>query len=323
MGSGILVYCEHDNGVIKKTAYELLGKATALSGDGGAVTAVLVGSADAADLGSRGATRVLTVTGAGFERFNTEPVTRALEAAVGQVDPAVLLGSASPGAREVFPRLAARLGAGMITEVTGLEMRDGSLVGTRPIYAGKVLVESSTNTALSLITVRPNSFPTPAPQGGEAEVVSLEVSLTDDDQRATVQDVVQSVSDVADLTEAERIVAGGRSLKSTEGFDEIIVPLAKVLGATPGASRAAVDAGYVPHSWQVGQTGKVVNPTLYIACGISGAIQHLAGMRTSKVIVAINKDPDAPIFQHATYGIVDDLFEVVPVLTRALAETLS
>ncbi len=177
------------------------------------------------------------------------------------------------------------------------------------------------SSSVALATVRPNSFPI-VPAAAAGAVVAVDVALGDDDVLTEVVEVKASASEIVDLTEAERIVSGGRALKTEENFQSVIVPLANVIGATPGASRAAVDAGYAPHSWQVGQTGKVVNPQLYIACGISGAIQHLAGMRTSKVIVAVNKDPEAPIFQHATYGIVDDLFEVCPALTEGLAAAL-
>jgi electron transfer flavoprotein alpha subunit len=215
-------------------------------------------------------------------------------------------------------RLAARLGVGLGTEITELRLDGDGLVARRPQYAGKALTDIRISSAVKLFTVRPNSFPQPTAGGGSATVEQLSVSFSDTDLKAVVVDREVSTASVADLTEAERIVSGGRAVKSKEQYDALIRPLAASIGATPGASRAAVDAGYAPHSHQVGQTGKVVNPALYFACGISGAIQHLAGMRTSRVIVAINKDPEAPIFQHATYGVIADIFDFCPVLTEEL-----
>ena len=321
MASGILVVVEHEGGQPKKTAYELLTKARELSsGLGGGVSAVVIGSDSVADLGDYGAQKVYTVSGASFEAYGTEAYTAALSAVLDQAQPAVVLAPASASSRDYFPRVAARKGLGMASEVTELSVEGGSLNGKRPVYAGKALVSVSVASTPALFTVRPNSFGAGEAVGGSAEAVAVAVDAVT--ERSQLVEQVKAESDVADLTEADRIVSGGRSLKSEENFKAVIVPLAASLGATPGASRAAVDAGYAPHSWQVGQTGKVVNPSLYIACGISGAIQHLAGMRTSKVIVAVNKDAEAPIFQHATYGIVEDLFEVCPELQKAFAQAL-
>ncbi len=316
MGSGILVVAEHDDGTIKKTAFELLGKARELAGAvGGDVSAVLIGHGDAGELGAHGASKVYTVTGDAFATYSTAATVKALQAVIAAANPAVVLAPASPQAKDALPRLAARIGAGLGTELTELSAQGGQVVGRRPQYAGKAFTDVRIKGDVALFTVRPNSFPVGAPAGGSAEVVPVAVDAAGD-IKVKVVDTEAPSTDVVDLTEADRIVSGGRSVKSKENFDSLIRPLAASIGATPGASRAAVDAGYAPHSEQVGQTGKVVNPSLYIACGISGAIQHLAGMRTSKVIVAINKDPEAPIFQHATYGIVGDMFDVCPLLTK-------
>ena len=315
MSSGILVICEHDGGSFKKTAHELLGRACLLAEQiGGAVSALVIGAADGSALGAYGATTVYAASGDSFATHRTGPWVRAVQAAVSAADPAVILASASPEAKDGLPRLAARLGVGMVTECTDLRVEGGKVVARRPMYGGKAFADAHVSSALSIITVRPNSFPVPDAGAGSANVQALAVSFEDGDLGASVVGTESASSTVVDLTEADRIVSGGRSVKSKEGFDSLIRPLAAALGATPGSSRAAVDAGYAPHSSQVGQTGKVVNPTLYLALGISGAIQHLAGMRTSRIIVAINTDAEAPIFQHATYGIVGDMFEVGPLL---------
>lgn len=321
MAQGILVVVEHEGGQPKKTAYELLTKARQIAAElGGSVSAVVLGSDNVTDLGAYGAETIYTASGAGFETFTTAAWTAGLAAAIEQSDAAVVLAPSSSLTRDYFPRLAARKGLGLATEVTQMGVEGGSLSAARPIYAGKVLVKVAIQSTPALYTVRPNAFGAGDQSAAAGTIVALQVEVGP--IRAAVIEQVQASSDVADLTEADRIVSGGRSLKSEENFKAVIVPLAQAIGATPGASRAAVDAGYAPHSWQVGQTGKVVNPSLYIACGISGAIQHLAGMRTSKVIVAVNKDPEAPIFQHATYGIVEDLFEVCPALQKAFTEAL-
>ena len=325
MSSNILVLAEHNNGVFVKTAYELLSKAKELSGSlGGQVCAVVIGDADGASLGNYGADKVYSATGEGFQALNTGVATKAVQAAIEACSPKLLLGAASSAGRDILPRLAIRLNAGFAPELVELAIQDGVLVGTRPSFTGKVYHDVRVSTDLQIFSVRPNAFSVEA-VGGSAEVESLSVELSDFDTSFTVTDVQVSEVQYVDLTEADRIVSGGRSVKSKESFDSLIRPLAKVLGATAGASRAAVDAGFAEHSEQVGQTGKIVNPSLYIACGISGAIQHLAGMRTSRVIVAINQDKDAPIFSHATYGIVADMFEVCPELTNALSgqETVS
>jgi len=206
-------------------------------------------------------------------------------------------------------------------DVTDLREGDDGIEGTRPMYAGKCVVQVSVDSDPKFFTLRPNSFIVDGVEAGDGDVEEFDAEL-DDDPGYEVLEIESSGGDVVDLTEATRIISGGRSLKSEENFG-IFEEAAGLMGAAVGASRAAVDAGYAPHSMQVGQTGKTVNPNLYIACGISGAIQHLAGMRTSKVIVAVNKDPDAPIFQHATYGIVGDLFEVVPLLTEQLRQVMT
>jgi electron transfer flavoprotein alpha subunit len=203
-------------------------------------------------------------------------------------------------------------------------LEDGLLVAKRPIFAGKVYAEVVCETARpQMATGRPNVFPILEPDSGRtAEMVPLSVSLKPEDLRTRLVEVLADQGGRVDLTEATCIVSGGRGMKGSENFI-ILEELAEVIGASVGASRSAVDAGWRPHSDQVGQTGKVVNPNLYIACGISGAIQHLAGMGSSKVIVAVNKDPDAPIFQKADYGIVGDLFEVVPILKEELKKIMS
>jgi electron transfer flavoprotein alpha subunit len=320
MGNGILVLCETDGGTPRKTSWELLAKAAGLGL--GPVSAVVLGDADVSSLGGYGAATVYHYTGAALASHSTGATVKALQAAVTAADPAILLGAASQITRDAFPRLAARHGAGLAVVCTDLRAEGGSIVGRRPVYAGKALVDVRVKSPLALFTVRPNSFPTGAPGGGTANLVTGDAGVSESDVDVRVTETLAPATKEVDLTEADRIVSGGRSLKSKEQFDATVRPLARAIHATVGASRAAVDAGFAHHNEQVGQTGKVVNPSLYIALGISGAIQHLAGMRTSRVIVAVNKDPEAPIFQHATYGIVGDLFEYAPLLAAEFEKTL-
>ncbi len=317
MSNGILVLCEHDGGTFKKTAAELLSKARALGQ--GPVTALVLGHDGGAELGVFGADKVLTVTGEAFAHHTTGAFVSAVAAAIAAVSPAAVLAPASAATLDGMPRLAARLGLGLATEISELRSEDG-LVARRRVFGGRAFADVRIASTPSLYTARPNSFGKPAATGANAPVEALAVTVAG--VLTKVVDTEAPQSTVTDLTEADRIVSGGRSVKSSEQYDSLIRPIAATLGATPGASRAAVDAGYAPHSHQVGQTGKTVNPSLYIAMGISGAIQHLAGMRSSKIIVAVNTDADAPIFQHATYGLVADMFEVGPLLKAELEQAL-
>jgi electron transfer flavoprotein alpha subunit len=319
--SGILLLAEHDGGVFKKTAFELAGKAAELAKAlGTTVSAVVLGDAPAADLGGYGVAKVYQVKAAGLGSYDPVAITDALAAAVKSAAPDVILAPASYLGKDALPRLVARLGTGMASECTDLRAEGGAIVGRRPMYAGKLLADVRVTGSPAVFTVRPNSFLQPVSTGAAAEVVAVAAEV-----HAKTQVVERKTSESAavDLTEAERIVSGGRSLKDAQTFDQVIRPMGAAIGAAVGASRAAVDAGIAHHAEQVGQTGKTVNPTLYFAVGISGAIQHLAGMRTSKVIVAINKDAEAPIFEHATYGIVGDLFEIAPKLTEELKKALA
>ncbi|MFT7518468.1 MAG: electron transfer flavoprotein alpha subunit [Kiritimatiellia bacterium] len=319
--SAILVIAEHTGGTFKKTALELIGKASELAQASGVeLHAAVLGAAPAADLGKYGATKVFQVDG-DFSAYDTDRVVAGLTAAIEASGAATVLCAASFLGKDAIPRVVARSNGGQASDCTDLTVSDGKIVATRPVYAGKALTTVSIVRSPGIFTVRPNSFSQPEARDGVAEVVTVSVELPA--SRLTIVETKKPDTTDVDLTEANRIVSGGRALKSAENFDSIIRPLAKAAGATPGASRAAVDAGYAHHGDQVGQTGKVVNPQLYIALGISGAIQHLAGMRTSKVIVAINTDADAPIFEHATYGIVGDLFEVAPLLQAEIAAMLA
>jgi electron transfer flavoprotein alpha subunit len=310
--SGILVIAEHDGGTFKKTAAELLGKASELAAAlGTSVSAAVLGDADAASLGAWGASTAYQVNG-DFSNYDSGVLASALAAAITASGADVVLAPASYMGKDAMPRAVARLNAGQGSECTDLLIEDGKVVGRRPLYAGKAFADVHISRGPAVFTMRPNSFPQPDAGSGSANVESVPFEAPPALVTVTERNTPETTA--VDLTEADRIISGGRSLKSLESFDSVIRPLAASIGATPGASRAAVDAGYAGHGDQVGQTGKVVNPSLYIALGISGAIQHLAGMRTSKVIVAVNKDAEAPIFEHATYGLVADLFEVAPLL---------
>lgn len=319
MGNGILVIAEHEGGVFKKTAGELIAKAKALGL--GPVTALVIGHSGGAELGGFGADAVLSVSGGDFGRYSNAAFVSAVQAAIAAVQPAAVFASAGAQARDGLPRVAARLGLGVGADVTELRVEGGALIGRRPVYSGKAFADVVVSSSPAIFTLRANAFGVPASTGAQAPVSALAVSVSG--ALTKVVDREAPTSSVVDLTEADRIVSGGRSVQSKDGYDKLVRPLAAVIGATPGASRACVDAGYAPHSHQVGQTGKVVNPSLYIALGISGQIQHLAGMRTSKIIVAVNKDATAPIFQHATYGIVADMFEVGPALQAELKAALA
>lgn len=323
----VLIFAEHQDGKLKKTSLELASKAAELAAkSGGQAEAVLIGNgidALANELAPYGIKKVTILQSPKLDKYNTIGYVNVLAGLVKELNPDILLATASPAGKDFFPRLAARLDTGLAADAVDLKIDgDGKLLATHPIYSGKALVDIKIpNSKPQMALIRPNSFGVGAPQAGAtAEVLKKDVDPGD--VKAEMKELVKAASDKADLTEAEIIVSGGRAMKEAANF-KILQELADVIGATVGASRAAVDSGYAPHDMQVGQTGKVVNPKLYLAFGISGAIQHLAGMRTSKVIVAVNKDPEAPIFQKADYGIVGDLFEVVPLLTAEFKRVLS
>ena len=319
--SDILVFCEFANGKVKASAKELLGKSKDF---GGTVTGVVLGSGigdAAAGLGAWGADKVLVVDDAALAAYVPGTYAAALAQVVGEVSPDAVLGPASPMGRDLFPRAALLCDASVGIDVVDLVDGDDGLEAVRPIYAGKCLVTVKLDCDPKFFTVRANSFVLGDVAAGAGVVEAFAADLGGDYGYEVIE-VESAGGDTIDVAEATVIISGGRAMKSAEGFAIFEEP-AKLLGAAVGSSRAAVDAGYIGHATQVGQTGKVVNPNLYFACGISGAIQHLAGMRTSKVIVAINKDADAPIFQNATYGIVGDLFEVVPMLTGELKTLLA
>jgi electron transfer flavoprotein alpha subunit len=326
MASGVLIFAEQRDGKLRKVAYELLNIGKQLADKlGGPLSAVVVGKGVgglAATLGKFGAQKVYTVDGDLFSLYSTEGYAAAVVAAVKKADCAVFLTGATAMAKDLTPRVAAKLGVGAASDCTKVEVDGGKLIAVRPIYSGKCYVKVEFAGVPAIAAIRPNSYPAAAEGGGAAETVAVDAGIGADAIKAKVTSVVKSGEGKIELTEAEKIISGGRGMKDKANF-KILDDMAAIIGAAVGASRAAVDSGYAPVEIQVGQTGKVVNPSLYMAFGISGAIQHLAGMRTSKIIVAVNKDPEAPIFQKADYGIVDDLFKVVPVMTDELKKLLA
>jgi electron transfer flavoprotein alpha subunit len=323
LANDVIVIPEHSDGRIKKSAYELLTVAGKIA-QGGQVHTLLLGSgasSAATGLGAWGA-HAVHVGEAGFENYAPLRWTRAIATFAAGHSPVAVLMSAGSMSRDIGARVAARLGASFAPDCIALESNNGLQV-RRPMYGGRARMDAEVPAGKILVaSLRPNAFTAAqpaAPAPGAIETLSIPDEPAD--LRTVVIESVKSGGTRPELAEAAIVVSGGRSLGSAENF-KLIYDLADALGAAPGASRAAVDAGYAPHAMQVGQTGKTVNPALYIACGISGAIQHLAGMRTSKYIVAINKDPNAPIFQLADYGIVGDMFQVVPALTEEFKRVL-
>lgn len=315
----VLVLAETRDGQLRNVSFEALSAAQTIAA-GGEITAAVFGpkaSAHAAALAHYGAAKVVVVENEALAQYTPDSYTQAFSQVIAHVEPdAIVVGHTSIG-RDLAPRIAARLGCGLISDVTSLEGND---VFVRPIYAGKAYQKRSFADSKVFVSIRPNNIAlAAADESKTAETVALSVELKD--LRTIVKEVVRKTSGKVDLSEAKVIISGGRGVKSKDGFKPL-EELAEVLGAAVGASRGACDADYCDYSMQIGQTGKVVTPDLYIACGISGAIQHLAGMSSSKVIVAINKDPEAPIFQVADYGIVGDLFEVVPLLTQEFKKAM-
>lgn len=322
MAKGVWIVAEQRDGALRKVSFELASTARKLADQlGDEVAAVLCGGAVeamAAELGKYGVDKVYVAENPAFEPYTTDAYTQAVTKVVKENEPAILLLAASAQGKDLSARLVGTLATGMASDCTDIKIVDGKLYSTRPMYAGKCYGEVVTETFPQMASLRPNVFPL-VENAKAAAVVKFDPGLGE--LKTKVVEVQKEASGKIDVTEANIIVSGGRGMKGPENY-VILEELAALLGAAVGASRAAVDAGWRPQSDQVGQTGKVVSPNLYIACGISGAIQHLAGMSSSKYIVAINKDPEAPIFQRADYGVVDDLFKVVPALTAEVKKLL-
>ncbi|RKN84176.1 electron transfer flavoprotein subunit alpha/FixB family protein [Paenibacillus ginsengarvi] len=320
----VLVITEQRDGALRQVSLEAVAAARLIAGDGGTVVALVAGSEAASHIA------MLTAAGADRIAFAADPVPelsahterhlRAAAEAVRQIRPtAVVLGHTASG-KDMAPRLAAQLGAGQLSDVIQIERSGDSVSFTRPIYAGKAFEKRSFSKLPWVVTIRPNNFKPAAPYENAADAPATDVTVEtvtapDVPLRTIVKQIAKRTSGKTDLSEAKIVVSGGRGVAGSDGFKPL-EQLAEALGGAVGASRGACDAGYCDYSMQIGQTGKVVTPELYIACGISGAIQHLAGMSGSRIIVAINKDPEAPIFKVADYGIVGDLFEIVPLLAE-------
>jgi len=317
MAQGVLVFAEQVDGSFRKIAYEAVSEGRRLADTlGETVTAVVLGSGVdgiAGELGKYGADRILVGDDPALADYTTDAYTNVLFDVVKGNDPRIFVLGASSQGKDLSARLAARLGVGLAMDCTALRLDGEKLIATRPMYGGKVLAEVALEGIPQMSAIRPNVMGiVEAPKAGDVERVEINTGAV---KTRVVEKRVETASRV-DLTEADVIVSGGRGMGGPDF--SLLEELAEVLGGAVGASRSAVDEGWRPHSDQVGQTGKVVTPNLYIACGISGAIQHLAGMGSSKYIVAINKDPEAPIFKKADFGIVEDLFKAVPVIMAEL-----
>jgi electron transfer flavoprotein alpha subunit len=314
---GVLVFTELKDGKLKKASREALSIGRKLAeAAGGDLVAFASDAAAAEEAGRHGAKKVYV---AAIPVYTTEAYTAALTQVVKDVQPSVLLFAGTSNGRDLAPRLAARVNAGVASDVDRLEWTDGTLRARRSIYSGKVFATVEVRSTPAIATTRPNAFPAEEAGGGAAEVVNVSADATD--RVKVVETKVPEAGEVS-IAEADIIVSGGRGLKEAENFS-YIRDLAHAIGGAVGASRATVDAGWIDHQHQVGQTGRVVSPNLYIAAGVSGAIQHLAGMSSSKHIVAINKDPEAPIFRVADLGVVGDLFQILPALTEEVKKAKS
>ncbi|MFC5712713.1 electron transfer flavoprotein subunit alpha/FixB family protein [Thalassorhabdus alkalitolerans] len=316
MAKKVIVLGETRDGEIRNVTFEAIAAAKKVA-DGGEVVGVLFGenaSGFANEMIHYGADRVLTSEHSDLKQYTTDAYQQAILQVCDQESPeGIIFGHTSSG-KDLAPRLAAKLGSGLVSDAVDIEIEGGTAVFTRPIYSGKAFEKKSIEDGLVFATIRPNNIASlEKDEARSGEVQSIDVDIKD--LRTIIKEVVKKTAGGVDLSEAKVIVAGGRGVKSDEGFKPLY-ELAEVLGGAVGASRGACDAEYCDYALQIGQTGKVVTPDLYIAAGLSGAIQHLAGMSNSKVIVAINKDPEAPIFEVADYGIVGDLFEVIPLLTE-------
>lgn len=314
MARKVLTLAEVRDGALRNVSFEAIAAAKTIA-EGGEVVSVVVGASVrslANELIAYGADRVIVVEHEKLAAYTPDGYAQALQAVVEQEKPeGIVFGHTALG-KDLSPKLAAKWQSGLVSDVVAVEEMGGNIVFTRPIYSGKAFEKKIVTDGFMFVTVRPNNIaPLEKDESRTGAIVDVQVDIKD--LRTIVRDVVRKTAEGVDLSEAKVIVAGGRGVKSAEGF-EPLKELANLLGGAVGASRGACDAGYCDYSLQIGQTGKVVTPDLYIACGISGAIQHLAGMSNSKVIVAINKDPEANIFKVADYGIVGDLFEVVPLL---------
>jgi electron transfer flavoprotein alpha subunit len=314
----ILVLAEHDGESVKKVTLELLTLARRF-GEPAAVW--LGGGAEAGRerLAEFGAAKVYVADGDGVTDYAVAPAAEVLASLAAQASPALVLLAATGEGKEIAGRLAVKTGSGILTDVVDLTPGEDGPVAEQSIFGGAIVVKSRVRTGIPIVAVRPNAV-TPEPSAGPAGLTPVTVELSEAAKGARITDrVAQERSERPELTEASIVVSGGRGVGSSDNF-ALIEKLADSLGAAVGASRAATDAGWYPHQFQVGQTGKTVSPQLYLAVGISGAIQHRAGMQTAKTIMVINKDPEAPIFELADFGVVGDLFKVVPQLTEEIAK---
>lgn len=328
MAKGIWVFAEVKEGNVRKITFELLSQGRKMAQKlGEELVAVILGSGVEGLTGrlAEYADKVFWADDPALGSYTTDAYATVITNLLKEHQPSIFLCGATIIGKDLSPRVAARLQTGLATDCTALSIGDdGILVAERPVYAGKAFVEVVCPVSRpQMFSVRPNVLKMLPPDASKkGSIHKVEAKIDPSSLRTTIIEVVKAAGAKVDLTEAEIIVSGGRGMKSAENF-KVLEELAAALHATVGASRAAVDSGWRDHGDQVGQTGKVVTPNLYIACGISGAIQHLAGMGSSKVIVAINKDPEAPIFQKADYGIAEDLFKVVPILIQEFKKLLS
>ncbi len=318
MGNKILAVLEQREGKLKRSAFEAVSTASKLAKDlSMEAEAVVVGSevSNINDIAKYGISKVVHLKSADFENYSSTGYRDAVADYAQEVDAGYIILANTALGKDLAPRLGVKLNAGCIMDCINIDASSGEFVATRPVYAGKALIDVKPKSAKKIITIRPNVFKAaPSEEAGEANVEVREI--TSPNLQTRVVEFKKSEGKL-DVAEADIIVSGGRGMKGPENF-HLIEELADLLGGAVGASRAVVDAGWRPHSEQVGQTGKTVSPSLYIACGISGAIQHLAGMSSSKYIVAINKDKEAPIFNVADYGIAGDVFDVLPALIEEI-----
>jgi electron transfer flavoprotein alpha subunit len=326
MSNSVFVWIDQANGKVDTIAWEALGAARDVADAlDGQVVAIVLGE-NVTDVAGQafhyGADRVVVADDPTLQNFRLEPYAAVIEKLAREEEPAaVIMGASNPGL-ELSAYVAAKLGVGLASDCTEVAVKNGNLTAVRPVLIGNVVAKVVFGQARPpIVTIRRRVFPIPeADPTRSGDLTAISAILSENDIATKIEGFEEATSDVS-LTDAKIIVAGGRGVGGPEGFGPIEA-LAKAMGGAMGASRAAVDAGWVPYAYQVGQTGKTVQPDLYVACGISGAIQHLAGMKTSKLIVVINKDPEAPIFKYAHYGIVGDLFQYVPALTEEFARRL-